>query len=56
MTFDYKNQAWVSDEGKYMRCNHPKNMNCTCYGKLHEGEKASPTLKDLDEYVSRTCD
>jgi hypothetical protein len=37
--YDYDNQAWVKD-GKYVRCGHPANMNCNCYGKTHEGEEA----------------
>jgi len=36
--YDYKNQAWVID-GKYQRCGHPENMDCTCYGKEHENEE-----------------
>ena len=39
--FDYDKQAWVKD-GKYIRCGHPDAMKCKCYGKLHEGEGASP--------------
>ena len=35
--YDYKNQAWVIN-GKFERCDHPKNMNCNCYGRIHEGE------------------
>ncbi len=35
--YDYENQSWVKD-GKYRRCGHPENMNCQCYGKLHDGE------------------
>ena len=35
--YDYKNQAWVVD-GKYVKCGHPAEMNCKCFGKLHEGE------------------
>ena len=35
--FDYKNQAWVKN-GLYVRCGHPENVNCNCYGKRHEGE------------------
>ena len=37
--FDYENQAWII-RGRYIRCGHHKNMNCKCYGKLHEGEEA----------------
>lgn len=40
MRYDYKHQAWIDDEGKYVKCNHPESMNCTCYGKLHEGKVA----------------
>lgn len=36
--FDYNNQAWV-ENGKYVRCGHPKKMNCRCYGRIHEGEE-----------------
>jgi hypothetical protein len=36
--YDYKNQAWVKN-GVYLRCGHPKEMNCGCYGRLHKGEK-----------------
>ena len=34
--FDYLNQAWVVG-GRYVRCGHPEEMNCKCYGKTHEG-------------------
>lgn len=35
--YDYNNQAWVRD-GKYVACGHPDDMECTCYGRVHEGE------------------
>lgn len=35
--YDYKHQAWVID-GVYSACNHPKDMNCNCYGTEHAGE------------------
>jgi hypothetical protein len=35
--YDYENQAWVKD-GKYIRCGHPEDMECNCYGREHEGE------------------
>lgn len=35
--YDYENQAWVH-MGKYLRCFHPEEMNCGCYGREHEGE------------------
>lgn len=38
--YDYKNQSWVVD-GKYVRCGHPNNIDCGCYGKIHEGEKCN---------------
>ena len=38
--YDYENQAWVVD-GRYVRCGHPDNMDCGCYGREHEGEEAS---------------
>lgn len=36
--YDYKNQAWV-ENGKYVRCGHPDNTKCSCYGRMREGEK-----------------
>ena len=36
--YDYKNQAWVMD-GRYVSCNHPPEMNCKCFGRLHHFEK-----------------
>lgn len=36
--YDYENQVWVVN-GKYVRCGHPENMNCGCYGREHEGEE-----------------
>ena len=38
-SYDYKNQAWIAD-GRYVRCGHPEHLNCNCYGKTHEGERA----------------
>ena len=35
--FDYLNQAWVQDY-KYIRCGHPDEMDCSCFGKRHEGD------------------
>jgi hypothetical protein len=40
--YDYVHQAWVAD-GKYVRCGHPKSMQCNCYGRLHEGETYNET-------------
>jgi hypothetical protein len=39
--YDYHNQAWVSG-GTYVRCGHPETVNCSCYGRLHEGEAYKP--------------
>lgn len=39
MQYDYNHQAWVKD-GKYVKCGHPKSMQCDCYGKKHEGKDA----------------
>lgn len=36
--YDYQNQAWIVN-GRYVRCNHPDDVDCQCYGKLHEGEE-----------------
>lgn len=36
--YDYENQAWMIN-GHYVSCNHPEDMHCSCYGKLHAGEK-----------------
>ena len=36
--YDYDNQAWVKN-GRYVRCGHPENMPCRCYGRKHEGEE-----------------
>jgi len=35
--YDYDKQTWVR-EGKYIRCGHPEDMDCKCYGKIHAGE------------------
>lgn len=37
--YDYDNQAYIVN-GRYQRCGHPDDMDCQCYGKEHEGEKA----------------
>ena len=42
--YDYKNQAWVKD-GVYVRCGHPEEMDCGCYGRLHEGEQTELIIK-----------
>ena len=40
--YDYKNQCWVVD-GIIPSCEHPAEMNCHCYGKLHKGEQSDST-------------
>ena len=40
--YDYDRQAWVRN-GLYVRCGHPEQMNCGCYGRIHEGEKTNRT-------------
>ena len=37
--FDYDKQAWTID-GVYVDCGHDANLECGCYGREHEGEKA----------------
>ncbi len=36
--YDYDKQAWVAN-GQYIRCAHSRAVECTCYGKAHEGEQ-----------------
>ena len=38
-SYDYENQVWIRD-GKYQDCNHPKGMDCNCFGRIHAGEQA----------------
>ncbi len=42
--FDYTHQAWTFN-GRYLRCAHPEQMGCSCYGRLHEGKPAK--VEDL---------
>lgn len=35
--YDYEHQAWVRN-WRYEGCNHPPELNCYCYGRLHAGE------------------
>jgi hypothetical protein len=55
-TFDYTNQAWIVD-GRYIRCGHPEDMDCGCYGRAHAGELADsqpPIAAEADrEYTTR---
>ena len=41
--YDYRRQAWAID-GYYISCNHPGDMDCNCYGKIHKGEKTRGNL------------
>ena len=36
--YDYTKQTWVKN-GKYIKCGHPKEMNCNCYGRKNEGKE-----------------
>jgi len=36
--YDDIRQAWVKN-GRYVRCGHPPDMPCNCYGRLHAGEE-----------------
>lgn len=36
--YDYEKQAWVVN-GRYISCWHPEEMECNCFGRLHEGEQ-----------------
>ena len=40
MKYDYQNQAWIDNDGRYVRCGHPDSMVCACFGRIHEGTKA----------------
>lgn len=42
--YDYTHQAWVKD-GQYVRCGHLDD--CTCYGRLHEGEQTRVSVSGL---------
>ena len=46
--FDYAHQAWTFN-GRYVRCGHPDSMNCDCYGKLHQGQRAD--VNDLPTHL-----
>jgi hypothetical protein len=46
--YDYLNQAWVVD-GVYVRCGHPDEMECQCYGRVHEGEPCEVRGDGLEE-------
>ena len=41
--YDYDKQSWVQN-GVYVECGHPKDMDCGCYGRLHAGEATLPRL------------
>lgn len=41
--YDYDNQAWTelrNGRRVYVRCGHPEEMECDCYGRIHAGETA----------------
>jgi hypothetical protein len=35
--YDYDNQAWYQN-GVYIACGHPEDMDCNCYGKINAGK------------------
>ena len=37
--YDYEKQAWIVD-GLYTNCGHAQHIDCNCWGRLHQGEKA----------------
>ncbi len=41
--FDYDTQAWIKN-GVYVKCGHVDQ--CGCYGKAHEGERATTRVQD----------
>ena len=53
--YDYTKQAWVKD-GKYIRCGHPADIECNCYGKAHEGEETVFEERACYKCESMPCD
>lgn len=49
--FDYVRQAWTYN-GRYVRCEHPACVDCDCYGRQHEGERAP--IENLPTAVEET--
>lgn len=50
--YDYDNQAWVID-GRYVRCGHPEDMNCGCYGREYEGEETKMGRNKMKQLLSK---
>lgn len=56
--YNYEKQCWYED-GIVKRCHHPEEMDCKCYGKLHEYEMDKnyqmyqDGLLTLDEFNKR---
>ena len=50
--FDYDKQSWILDS-KYVRCGHPEEMDCQCYGKLHNGEDFRGEFGSESDYNRR---
>ena len=47
---DYSHFADVID-GFYVDCQHPRSMDCGCYGRIHQGERCTQTFKqDIESY------
>lgn len=47
--FDYDRQAWIDADGRYLRCGHPEAIDCRCWGRLHEGERAADHQPATDQ-------
>lgn len=44
--YDYLNQAFVL-RGRYVRCGHPQEMNCNCFGRRHANESVPKEIEVL---------
>jgi hypothetical protein len=50
--FDYDRQAWLRDSGngfRFIRCGHPDEMQCGCFGRTFEGF----TVEDADDILAQ---
>ena len=52
--YDYKSQCWVLN-GLVQRCGHPKDMECSCYGRLHQGEQTTAKIEELLDNPTIQC-
>lgn len=48
--YDYEHQAWTVMNSAgfrvYLRCGHPDEMDCGCYGREHHNEPVAHQLVD----------